>query len=116
MKTMATRYPRLLPVYFIMGVALLFCACKGKQGSDDDEDKKAASLTPVTITTIDSSRMEDYADLNATSVTLQKNYVKSNANGYVQQVNAQLGQNVSRGEVLFVVKTKQSQAIGNSIN
>ncbi len=113
---MATRYPRLLPIYFIMGAALLFCACKGKQSGDDDEDKKIASQTPVTVTSVDSSKLEDYTELNATSVTLQKNFVKSNANGYVQQVNAQLGQDVTKGQVLFVIKTKESQTIGNSIN
>ncbi len=113
---MATRYPRLLPIYFIMGAALLLCACKGKQSSDDDEDKKIASQTPVTVTSVDSSKLEDYTELNATSVTLQKNFVKSNANGYVQQVNAQLGQDVTKGQVLFVIKTKESQTIGNSIN
>ena len=36
--------------------------------------------------------------------------------GISQEVNAQLGHNVSKGQVLFIVKTKEAQAIGNSIN
>jgi multidrug efflux pump subunit AcrA (membrane-fusion protein) len=60
--------------------------------------------------------MTDYIDLNATSVFLQKNYVKSNANGYIVKVNAQQGQYVNAGQVLFAVKTKEAQSIGNSIN
>ncbi|MGZ3778458.1 MAG: efflux RND transporter periplasmic adaptor subunit, partial [Mucilaginibacter sp.] len=58
----------------------------------------------------------DYADLNATSVFLQKNFVKSNVNGYIVKVDAQQGQQVNEGQILFVVKTKEAQAIGNSIN
>jgi multidrug resistance efflux pump len=46
---------------------------------------------------------------------LQKNYIKSNTNGYVTKVNAQLGQYVNDGEVLFDIKTKEAQSIGNSI-
>jgi len=54
--------------------------------------------------------------LNATSIILQKNIVKSNANGYIHEANAQLGRNVSKGQVLFTVKTKEAQSIGNTIN
>jgi multidrug efflux pump subunit AcrA (membrane-fusion protein) len=105
------------PVIAGLGLVVLLSACQSnsKAGGDDD-DAKVASQTPVTVTTVNDSTLMDYIDLNATSATLQKNYVKSNANGYITQVNAQLGHNVSKGQVLFTVKTKESQAIGNSIN
>src|SRR5580704_715885 len=116
MKTLITRYFRSTRHYFIMGLALLLFSCQSKDKAGDDDDAKVASQTPVTVTTVDSSALTDYIDLNATSTTLQKNYVKSNANGYIQEVNAQLGHDVSKGEVLFTVKTKEAQTIGNSIN
>jgi len=47
---------------------------------------------------------------------LQKNYVKSNATGYIVKSLVQPGQNVTKGEVLFLVKTKEAQAIGNTVN
>jgi len=62
------------------------------------------------------STLTDYTDLNATSTTLQKNYIKSNANGYVKQAYIIPGQNVSKGQLLFTIKTKEAQTIGNSIN
>lgn len=99
-----------------MGVASLLFSCQSKDKAADDDDAKVASETPVTVTSVDDSTLTDYIDLNATSTTLQKNYVKSNANGYVETVNAQLGHDVSKGEVLFTVKTKEAQSIGNSIN
>ena len=102
--------------YFIAVILGLLFSCQGKAPDADDSDSKTVSQTPVTVTTINDSTLVDYIDLNATSITLQKNYVKSNANGYVQQVNTQLGQNVGRGQVLFIIKTKEAQAIGNSIN
>ena len=75
-----------------------------------------ASQTPVSVTTVNDSTLTDYIDLNASSTTLQKNIVKSNANGYIKEVNAQLGHNVSKGQVLFVLKTKEAESIGNTIN
>ena len=116
MKTLTTQYARVMQLFFAIGFVTLLFSCKSKDKAGDDEDAKVVSQTPVTVTSVDSSALTDYIDLNATSTILQKNFVKSNANGYIQQVNAQLGQNVSRGQLLFIIKTKESQAIGNSIN
>ncbi len=116
MKKWIAQYSRIIQLHFVAGIALLLFSCQSKDKGGDDDDKKVASETPVTVTAVDSSALADYVDLNATSTTLQKNYVKSNANGYIHQVNAQLGHNVSKGQVLFIIKTKEAQAIGNTIN
>lgn len=97
-------------------VLLFFSACGGGSGPSDNGDAKVVSQTPVTVTTVSDSTMEDYIDLNAVSTILRKNYVKSNTNGYVQTVRAQLGQDVGRGQLLFTIKTKEAETIGNSIN
>jgi multidrug efflux pump subunit AcrA (membrane-fusion protein) len=115
MKTLIVQYFRLAHFCFLTGLSLTLFSCHSKDKADD-EDAKVVSQTPVTVATVDSSAMTDYIDLNAISTTLQRNYVKSNATGYIQQANAQLGHNVSKGEVLFTVKTKEAQTIGNSIN
>jgi multidrug efflux pump subunit AcrA (membrane-fusion protein) len=60
--------------------------------------------------------MVDYIELNATSAFLQQGFVKASANGYVQSVNAQVGKMVSSEQRVFVLKTKEAQSIGNSIN
>lgn len=117
MKKFTVNYPTIKQFYFIMGLSVLLFSCGGAdKGSGDDDDAKVASQTPVTVTTVSDSTLVDYIDLNATSTTLQKNYVKSNANGYISQAYAQLGHNVSKGQLLFTVKTKEAQTIGNSIN
>jgi multidrug efflux pump subunit AcrA (membrane-fusion protein) len=115
MKTLSHNYFFTASLSLALGLLSLLFSCKGKPAADD-EDARVASQTPVTVTSVDDSTLTDYIDLNATSTVLQKNYVKSNANGYIEQVNAQLGHNVNKGEVLFTVKTKEAQSIGNSIN
>ena len=109
MKTFAVKY-------LVLGIAVLLFSCKGKDKAADDEDAKVASQTPVTVTTVNDSMLVDYIDLSATSTILQKNYVKANANGYIELANVKPGQNVSKGQLLFTIKTKEAQSIGNSIN
>ena len=73
-------------------------------------------ITPVTITSINTDPMAEYIDLNATSTFLNKGYVKASANGYIKVVNAQIGKLVSGGQTVFVLKTKEAESIGNTIN
>jgi len=116
MKTFVFKYAAIRQIGLLIAIPLLLYSCKGKDSGGDDDDAKVTSQTPVTVTSVNDSTLVDYIDLNATSTTLQKNYVKSNANGYVTEANVKPGQNVSKGQLLFVIKTKEAQTIGNSIN
>ncbi|HZY36584.1 MAG TPA: efflux RND transporter periplasmic adaptor subunit [Mucilaginibacter sp.] len=116
MKTISQKYLRAGNLFFVTGLSVLLFSCGAKNAGGDDEDAKVASQTPVTVINVSDSTLVDYIDLNATSTTLQKNYVKSNANGYVEKADATLGQNVAKGQLLFTIKTKESQTIGNTIN
>jgi multidrug efflux pump subunit AcrA (membrane-fusion protein) len=89
-------------------------ACKSKDTSDDEEQVEVQ--TPVTVTAVEDGSLVDYTNLNATSSFLQRNYVKANANGYVTSVKTQLGQYVNKGQVIFTIKTKEAESIGNTIN
>lgn len=103
---------------------LLFCflilavsSCNSNGAKEEPAgEKKTQGGTPVTVTTISMDTLTEYTYLNATATFLQKSYVKANVNGYVQAANAALGQHVVAGQVLFTVKTKESQSIGNAVN
>lgn len=108
---------RLLTGFSILLMAVTLCACGGKKEADEGDDESAANaITPVTITHIETGAVADTISLNATSVFLQKNYVKANAIGYINKVNIKPGQYVKKGQELFVIKTKEAQSIGNTIN
>ncbi|WP_439697935.1 efflux RND transporter periplasmic adaptor subunit [Mucilaginibacter sp. AW1-7] len=103
-------------IYLFACLPLLLFSCKGADKPADGEDAAVASQTPVTVTTVTDSSMVDYFDVSATSIFLQKNVVKANANGYIEGVNTQLGHYVAKGSTVFTIKTKEAQSIGNSIN
>lgn len=92
---------------------LLNTSCNpDKSGTSASTDNR----TPATDTTIIRTTLEEYTEMNANSLFLQKSYIKSNATGYLQRVNVGMGTFVPKGKLLFTVKTKESVSLGNSIN
>jgi hypothetical protein len=94
----------------------LLNACKTEPAKKETEEKTTTAGTPVTVVSPERGTMQDVVGLNAVSSFLLKSSVKANANGYLQLVNSQLGRYVSKGQILFVIKTKESQNLGNTIN
>lgn len=88
-------------------------SCKSKSAPAEE---KADPVTPVTLTTISYDPIQEYIELNATSSFLQKSVVKANLNGYIKGVNIKYGSYVNPGQTLFILKTKESNALGNTIN
>lgn len=109
---MINKMTRLLWIYCLISLVLVKCHTTDAPADTVTEEVR----TPVTVTSISEEPIADYIELNATSSFLQKSIVKANANGYVQSVNTQIGKYVNAGQLLFSVKTKESQSIGNSIS
>jgi multidrug efflux pump subunit AcrA (membrane-fusion protein) len=116
MKSFKVKYSRIRPVCFILIIAFAISCKSNDKTTVGEDDAKIEAITPVTVTTINDSTLVDYTNLNATSSFLQKNIVKANANGYIQNVRTQIGHYVNTGEIIFTIKTKEAQSIGNTIN
>ncbi|MFV8328057.1 efflux RND transporter periplasmic adaptor subunit [Flavobacterium sp. ZS1P14] len=100
------------PLLFFILTALLFISCK----NNNEGEKIIDASVPVTLTTIDTSSIQSYIDLNATATYLVKNVIKANATGYLNSVNVASNDYVSRGAVLFSIKTREAKVLGNTIN
>ncbi len=99
-----------------IAVLLAVAGCHSAAGGGDDEEANVPSQTPVSVEPVRTAALADSINLNATSSFLQKNFVKANAIGYIRQVLVKPGQYVSKGQLLFTLKTKEAQSIGNTIN
>jgi multidrug efflux pump subunit AcrA (membrane-fusion protein) len=109
------RFCMQLPRVLFSILLTAFCSCGGAQ-QDTEDVSEVSPQSSVTVTTIDSSPIADSIVLSATSAFLQKNYVSSNANGYIQKVGVLPGNYVEKGRLMFAIKTKEAQSIGNTIN
>jgi multidrug efflux pump subunit AcrA (membrane-fusion protein) len=107
-------YYKPLTILFACLALTVLYSCSGSQPAADETT--AESQTPITVTTIGNSALADSIELNATSSFMQKNYVSANAIGYIQKVNVQPGHYVEKGQLMFTIKTKEAQSIGNTIN
>lgn len=96
-----------------MFIALLHSSCNPDKGATS---AATDNKTPATDTAITRATLEEYTEMNATSIFLQKSYVKANATGYLQRVNVDVGTFVPKGHLLFAVKTKESVNLGDAIN
>lgn len=108
---------------FINCLLLALAFCKSDQASKEAakptvaaEEKAEVGSTPVTLTSPFIGNMAETVELNAVSSFLLKSYIKSSANGYLLIVEAALGKYVTKGQELFVLKTKEAQSLGNTIN
>lgn len=101
--------------FLLMTMAMIACHRK----TTTTADAQAASQdvqTPVTVTTVSNELLTDYVELNATSNYLQDNILKSNINGYIKAVNTKVNQYTTAGKILFTLKTKEAESLGNTIN
>lgn len=106
---------RLKIVYALSIYVLIFVSC-GRPVLDDAADKEVEIITPVTITYPQNVPISEAINLSATSTYLLKIGVKANFNGYIQSSSIKIGQAVSKGSTLFVLKTKEAQSLGNTVN
>lgn len=105
---------KLLPSLCVL-LLIVLASCHSSTPAAAGEDTPAAG-TPVGIAYPETGTMSDSVELNATATFLLKTYVKAVANGYLQASGIRLGQHVSRGQVLFTLKTKEAENLGNTIN
>src|SRR6476661_1232676 len=105
-------------VLFSFFILLAAAACKHKETAAEEEAAVAPAdvRTPVTVTSMETTSLDDYVELNATSTYQQSNFIKASANGYLTSVNVKIGQMVHAGQLAFTLQTKEAHALGNTIN
>ncbi|MFI5131320.1 MAG: efflux RND transporter periplasmic adaptor subunit [Chitinophagales bacterium] len=100
----------------ILSISALLASCHSKTTDEVTTEEGPETVTPVTVASISTESMAEYFELNATSTFLQQAFVKASSNGYITSVNAEVGKMVSSSQNVFVLKTKEAQTLGNTIN
>lgn len=93
-------------------ISVLQLSCK----KNNEEENTVNITVPVTLTSIDTSGISSYTDLNATATYLVKTVIKANTTGYLNTVNVASNDFVSSGKVLFTLKTREGKVLGNTVN
>ncbi len=108
---------KLLSLILLFVFAFAIQSCKSSNADNADEDiLPEDAVTPVTITHPTHGSISETVELDATSAFTLKTLVKANAVGYLETSNIKVGDYVSKGQILFTIKTKEAVALGNTIN
>ena len=88
-------------------------ACKHNV-TTSDEAPTIDAKTPVTVTNFNIEQIAETIELRATSQFQKKVTIKANANGYIDNENVNIGDEVLMNQLLFTIKTKEANAIENT--
>jgi multidrug efflux pump subunit AcrA (membrane-fusion protein) len=107
---MTNMMKKTVSIYILISV--FFISCKDAPIAENPVDVRV----PVTLTSIDTSCLKSYIDLNATATYLVKNVIKANTTGYLNSVNVATNDFVTNGQELFSIKTREAKVLGNTVN
>lgn len=91
-----------------------FNACKPKSDAVTETTEKLPR-TPVEIVSVSNGSINDELILFGTTIYLKRNLVSSPIPAFVTVVNVKLGDKVNRGDILYVLQSKESGALGNDV-
>ncbi len=97
------------------GLMLLLIVSACKTSSQNETGPVNPTRTPVTMTHIKTGPVIDAVELTAVSSFIYKTSVKSYVNGYIHRVSVATGEKVTKGEELFLIRTKEAEHLGQAL-
>jgi multidrug efflux pump subunit AcrA (membrane-fusion protein) len=99
--------------YFLSALFFGLTACGSKT---DEQEQIATPKTPVKVVTISHGSIDDDITLFGTTIYLKRNLITASIPSFITQVNVKLGDKVSKGDLLYVLQSKESRALGADVN
>jgi multidrug efflux pump subunit AcrA (membrane-fusion protein) len=101
----------LLKIFIYLISSILSFSIIACSGNDSGGDENASSGTPVEITNPQFMNLSDNIELNAYTVFLNKEIIRTPFDGFIVKIYKNIGDEIEPGDVLFNVKTKESAAV-----
>ncbi|MFM9945187.1 MAG: efflux RND transporter periplasmic adaptor subunit [Bacteroidia bacterium] len=103
-----------LSIYFSITLALGLASCGSKK--ETQAEQTIAPKTPVEVVSISNGSINDELTLFGTTIYLKRNLVTASIPAFITQVNVKLGDRVNKGDVLYILQSKESRALGNDVS
>jgi len=96
--------------FVAVSVSLIISCSKG------NEKESAVNVKRIEVTAGSpiKKKMVEYADLNGNTVYLKQEIIRATFQGFIEKTIKNIGDNVKHGDLLFVIRTKESDAANNS--
>lgn len=96
---------------FLTSVSFLLGSCGTTSQTETASD--VSPKTPVQIIHVGQGSVDDALTLFGTTVYLKRNIVTAPIPAFITGVNIKLGDQVNKGDVLYILQSKESRALGN---
>lgn len=97
--------------YFLILLTFGIAACSSK--ADTQTEAEITPKTPVEIVSVGTGSIKDELTLFGTTIYLKRNLVTASIPAFITQVKIKLGDKVSKGDLLYVLQSKESRALGS---
>ena len=102
------KHKLLMNLFLAVSITLVIsCASKEKESASEVKGIEVVAGNPSKQTMI------EYADLNANTTYLRQEIVRATFQGFVEKVFKNIGDKISQGDLLFIIKTKEADATAN---
>jgi len=95
-------------------LALSFSSCT-KQ-AETSSQSELRPKTPVEVVKVSHGTVTDELTLFGTTIYLKRNAVTAPIPAYIKEVNVKLGDRVTEGQLLYVLQSKESRALGDDVS
>jgi biotin carboxyl carrier protein len=83
--------------------------------TETQKEQSISPKTPVEVVSVSNGSISDELTLFGTTFYLKRNIVTAPIPAFITQVNIKLGDKVNKGDVLYILQSKESRALGNDI-
>lgn len=91
----------------------IFSSCSSHTEAPTEQD--ASPKTPVEVVSISTGAINDELTLFGTTFYLKRNLVTAPIPAFVTEVRVKLGDRVNKGDILYILQSKESRALGNDV-
>ncbi|MCW2118256.1 efflux RND transporter periplasmic adaptor subunit [Flavobacterium sp. 7A] len=101
-------------LYFLTVITLLLFSCGKKTETTDEVVETPKTL--VKVARVMQGSINDELTLFGTTAYLKRNLVTASIPAFITQVHVKLGDQVKKGDLLYVLESKESRALGNNVS
>lgn len=99
---------------FFLIIMLGFNSCSSKNETVADA-VEIVPKTPVEVVSVGNGSIDDEQFFFGTTIYLKRNVLTSPIPAFVTTVNIKLGDKVNKGDILYVLQSKENKALGNDV-
>jgi multidrug efflux pump subunit AcrA (membrane-fusion protein) len=96
-----------LSVVSISALIFLMSCGKAEENKSDQDSKGAEVIAGYPVR----KKLTEYINLNATSVYIKQEIVRATFQGYIENTLKNIGDKINSGDILFLIKTKEADAV-----